>query len=107
MIDYWRKNNSNPKEIGLIKHFSKIMMNGGNWNKQQYLETTRSSYGQINSRLIGIRKDRKLLCIEINHDFNNIEIQFGLLEKLDKVRFPIYHLEKARKFLEELVRKWK
>ena len=104
----WRKSKfSNPKELGMIKHFSKTMMTGVDWNSQQFLEMSRSRYGDVNSRLIGIRKDRKLLCIDINHDTRNIEVQLGLLERLHKTNFPIYHLEKARMFLEDVARDWK
>lgn len=95
------------KELGLIKHFSKTMMSGDGWNSQQFMLLTRSRYNQINSKLIGVRKDRKLLCIDIDHDCRTIEIQFGLLERLDKIQFPIYHLEEARQFLEDIVRGWK
>ena len=95
------------KELGLIKHFSKTMMTGDDWNPKQFLEMSRSRYGDVNSRLVGIRKDRQLLCIDINHDTRDIEIQFGLLERLDRIIFPIYHLEKARVFLEDIVRDWK
>ena len=83
------------------------MMKGNDWHDHLFLETTRVRYGGINSRLIGVRKDRKLLSIEINPDFRNIEIQFGLVEKLEMVRFSLYQLERARKFLEETVREWK
>ena len=103
----WRKLMFNPKEIGLIKHFSKTMMDGNDWNKPRFIETSRSRHGDVNSRLVGVRKDRRLLYIEINHDTRLIEMQFGLLERLDKTKFPIYHLEKARKFSEDIVRDWK
>ena len=94
--------------FGLIKHFYKTMMTGNDWNSQQFFETKRFRYGRIYSRLIGIRKDRKLLSIEINPEFRNIEIQFGLVERqLEQIRFPLWQLDKARKFLEDIVREWK
>ena len=93
---------------GMVKHFAKTMMKGDDWNAHPFMESTRKRYGGIYSRLIGIRKDRKLLSIEINPEFRNVEIQFGLVERqLEQIRFPLWQLDKARKFLEDIVREWK
>ena len=96
------------KGHGLIKHFAKTMMKDDDWNAHPFVESTRKHYGGIYSRLIGVRTDRKLLSIEINPEFRNVEIQFGSVEsQIEQIRFPLWQLDKARKFLEGIVEDWK